>query len=142
MQLISKCKARDDGADASARKMSDKKAKKPPHAARGEGSKKRRKVEAEEGMENEMPEKVAKMAQSTSSKMVEKLKGICKQATITIPPNVYVKNKTNIELETALEELLCNNGLSAHSGLYPAPPLLPYYQQGHVTLYAVSGWHA
>lgn len=50
------------------------------------------------------------------SKCVEKLRTLCKQATITIPPTLYVKNKSDGELTAALEALLAKHGLSAGSG--------------------------
>lgn len=50
------------------------------------------------------------------SKRVEKLRTLCKQATITIPPTLYVKNKSDDELAAALEALLEKHGLSAGSG--------------------------
>lgn len=50
------------------------------------------------------------------SRTVEKLRGICKAATITIPPSLYVKNKSDEDLQAALEELLGRHGLDANSG--------------------------
>ena len=50
------------------------------------------------------------------SKHVEKLRTLCKHATITIPPTLYVKNKGDGELTAALEALLDKHGLSAGSG--------------------------
>lgn len=50
------------------------------------------------------------------SRAVEKLRGVCKAATITIPPNIYVKHKTDEELQAALQALLDKHGLDAHSG--------------------------
>eukprot|EP00887_Chlorella_sp_A99_P006169 scaffold3.g6169.t1 len=50
------------------------------------------------------------------SRQVEKLRALCKAATITIPPATYVKNKDNASLEQALEALLEKHGLSADAG--------------------------
>lgn len=50
------------------------------------------------------------------SKRVVKLRNLCKEATITIPPSLYVKHKTDDELAEALEALLEKHGLSADSG--------------------------
>lgn len=48
---------------------------------------------------------------------VEKLRGVCKAATITIPPNLYSKHKGDEgALEGALQALLAKHGLSADSG--------------------------
>lgn len=52
------------------------------------------------------------------SKLVEKLRALCKSATITIPPSLY-KNKDNSSLEEALEALLQKHGLNADSGGRP-----------------------
>lgn len=49
-------------------------------------------------------------------KRVEKLKTICRSATITIPPTLYVKNKAESELEAALEALLDKHNLTISSG--------------------------
>lgn len=40
---------------------------------------------------------------------------MCRAATITIPPSLYVKNKSNETLEAALDELLSKHNLSADS---------------------------
>ena len=50
------------------------------------------------------------------SKHVEKLRTLCKQATITIPPTLYVKNKSDGERTAALEALRDKHGLSSGSG--------------------------
>lgn len=50
------------------------------------------------------------------SKAVEKLRGVAKAATVTIPPTLYVKNKSDEQLQAALEALLEKHDLDAHSG--------------------------
>ena len=50
------------------------------------------------------------------SRTVEKLRSICRAATITIAPTVYVKNKSDAEMQAALEALLDKHGLDVHSG--------------------------
>ena len=50
------------------------------------------------------------------SRKVEKLRSICKAATITIPPSLYVKNKGEDELAAALEALLEKHDLDINSG--------------------------
>lgn len=50
------------------------------------------------------------------SKRVVKLRNLCKEATITVPPTLYVKNKTDADLEAALEALLEKHGLSVDAG--------------------------
>lgn len=50
------------------------------------------------------------------SKRVEKMRSVCKAATITIPPSLYSRNKEEGALEAALEELLAKHGLDADSG--------------------------
>ena len=50
------------------------------------------------------------------SRKVEKLRGICKAATITIPPSLYVKNKGDDELAAALEALLEKHELDGNAG--------------------------
>jgi Histone chaperone domain CHZ len=57
-----------------------------------------------------------KAAARTYSKKIDRMRSLCRQATITIPPNIYVKNKTDSELEDAFEALLNKNGLGASSG--------------------------
>lgn len=57
-----------------------------------------------------------KAAPRTYTKKVERIRSLCRQATITIPPNIYSKNKTDKELEAAMEALLSKHGLSANSG--------------------------
>ena len=47
---------------------------------------------------------------------MERLKGIARAATITVPPTLYVKNKGDAALEAAFEELLAKHGLTAGSG--------------------------
>ncbi|PRW59758.1 ferrous iron transporter A [Chlorella sorokiniana] len=49
-------------------------------------------------------------------KRVEKLRSVCRAATITIPPSLYSRNKEEGALEAALEELLAKHGLDADSG--------------------------
>jgi hypothetical protein len=58
----------------------------------------------------------SKAAARTYSKKVDRMRSLCRQATITIPPNIYVKNKTDKELEAAFEALLEKNGLEANAG--------------------------
>lgn len=58
----------------------------------------------------------SKAAARTYSKKVDRMRSLCRQATITIPPNIYVKNKTDRELEAAFEALLEKNGLEANAG--------------------------
>ena len=50
------------------------------------------------------------------SRKVEKLRTICKNATITIPPSLYVKNKGEDELAAALQALLEKHDLDINSG--------------------------
>lgn len=50
------------------------------------------------------------------SKAVERMRAVCRAATITIPPSLYVKNKSNEALEEALGALLSKHGLSENSG--------------------------
>ena len=50
------------------------------------------------------------------SKRVEKMRSVCKAATITIPPSLYSRNKGEGALEAALEEPLAKHGLDADSG--------------------------
>jgi len=57
-------------------------------------------------------------------KRVEKLRSVCRAATITIPPTLYVRNKGEGALEAALEELLAKHGLDADSGAATPLPLL------------------
>ena len=57
-----------------------------------------------------------KAAPRTYTKKVERMRNLCRQATITVPPNIYVKNKTDKELEAAFEALLNKNGLGADAG--------------------------
>ena len=73
-----------------------------------------------------MPEKAAREksagAETTSGKRelssaTEKLRAMCKRATIGIAPSIYVKNKTDQQLRAALEELLSKHGLSKSSGM-------------------------
>lgn len=60
--------------------------------------------------------KSAKPGPRQFGKDVEKLRGICRQATIPIPPSLYVKNKSDAELALALEALLSKHDLSSSSG--------------------------
>jgi hypothetical protein len=62
------------------------------------------------------PKTAPKASARTYSKKVDRMRSLCRQATITIPPNIYVKNKTDKELEAAFEALLEKNGLSADAG--------------------------
>lgn len=62
------------------------------------------------------PAPAPKAAPRVYSKRVDNLRKICRQATITVPPNIYVKNKTDKELEAALVALLDKNGLDEHAG--------------------------
>ena len=50
------------------------------------------------------------------SKRVVALRKLCKEATITVAPSLYVKNKSDADLEAALEALLEKHGLSANAG--------------------------
>lgn len=56
-------------------------------------------------------------------KRVEKLRSVCRVATITIPPSLYSRNKEEGALEAALEELLAKHGLDADSGAAAAAVL-------------------
>lgn len=56
-------------------------------------------------------------------KCVEKLRSVCRAATITIPPSLYSRNKEEGALEAALEELLAKHGLDADSGASAAAVL-------------------
>lgn len=47
---------------------------------------------------------------------MEKLRGICKAATITVPPNIYRGNPSDEQLQEALEALLEKHGLDANAG--------------------------
>ena len=58
----------------------------------------------------------AKAGPRVYSSKVERIKSMCRQATITIPPNIYSKNKTDPELEAAMDALLSKHGLTAKSG--------------------------
>lgn len=49
-----------------------------------------------------------------NSKAVEKMKKICKQAGIKVPPNIY-RGKTGIALEEAFDALLEKHDLTQHS---------------------------
>ena len=49
------------------------------------------------------------------SKRVERLRKICRQATVAIPPTVY-RNKDDDALVAALEALLDKHGVSTHAG--------------------------
>eukprot|EP00884_Botryococcus_braunii_P017966 jgi/Botrbrau1/4853/Bobra.0032s0014.1 len=48
---------------------------------------------------------------SERSAAVQKLQGILRKATISIPPALYVKHKSDADLEEALEDLLAKHGL-------------------------------
>lgn len=50
-----------------------------------------------------------------NSKAVERMKKICKQAGIKIPPNIY-RGKTGAALEEAFDALLEKHDLTQHSG--------------------------
>ena len=50
-----------------------------------------------------------------NSKAVEKMKKICKQAGIKIPPNIY-RGKARAALEEAFDALLEKHDLTQHSG--------------------------
>lgn len=45
------------------------------------------------------------------SKRFNKMKVVCRQAGIKVPPNIYTKNKTATQQEAALEALLEKHGL-------------------------------
>ena len=57
----------------------------------------------------------AKTGPRVYSKRVDKLRALCRQATIGIPPNVYVKNKTDEELAAAILALLDKQDLHERS---------------------------
>lgn len=54
-------------------------------------------------------------AQPRTSKTIDKVKRICKAATIKIPPSMYVKSKSLTEVESDMEALLSKHGLSLDS---------------------------
>lgn len=60
-------------------------------------------------------QKPASSTTGLSSKSISKAKKVLKEASIRIPPNIYKKNKTLVELESALEALLEKHGLSFNS---------------------------
>lgn len=60
-------------------------------------------------------QKPASVTTGLSSKSISKAKKVLKEASIRIPPNIYKKNKTLVELESALEALLEKHGLSINS---------------------------
>ncbi len=70
---------------------------------------------------------------------------MCRAATITIPPTLYVRNKGEGALEAALEELLAKHGLDADSGApTPLPPLLLLLltcSTAAVVLSVLARWH-
>ncbi|DBB04206.1 TPA: hypothetical protein ACH3X1_013240 [Trebouxia sp. C0004] len=51
-------------------------------------------------------------AQPRTSKSIDKVKQICKAATIKIPPSMYLKSKSLAEVESDMETLLSKHGLS------------------------------
>jgi len=54
-------------------------------------------------------------AQPRTSKTIDKVKRICKAATIKIPPSMYVKSKSLTEVESDMEALLSKHGLCLDS---------------------------
>lgn len=54
-------------------------------------------------------------AQPRTSVTIDKVKQICKAATIKIPPSAYVKTKSVQDVEQNLEGLLAKHGLSLDS---------------------------
>jgi len=67
---------------------------------------------------NSSPKIAAASKARTYSKKVDRMRSLCRQATITIPPNIYVKNKSDQELEAAFKALLEKNGLEANAGAH------------------------
>ena len=57
----------------------------------------------------------AKSAPRVFTKKVERMRTLCRQATITIAPNIYSKFKSDAELEAAFVALLSKNGLSPNA---------------------------
>lgn len=70
--------------------------------------KKRKSIDSDEGKDSDGAKKAGPRMYSAR---VNRLRTLCKSATITIPPNIYSKNKTDDELAEALEKLLDKNGL-------------------------------
>lgn len=54
-------------------------------------------------------------AEPRTSKTIEKVKQICKAATIKIPPSIYVKSKSLDQVEADMADLLAKHGLSLGS---------------------------
>ena len=54
-------------------------------------------------------------SQPRSSNTIDKVKRICKAATVKIPPSMYVKSKSLAEVEADMEGLLRKHGLSLES---------------------------
>lgn len=54
-------------------------------------------------------------AQPRTSKTIDKVKQICKAATIKIPPSAYVKTKSVKDIEDNMRDLLAKYGLSLDS---------------------------
>ena len=80
--------------------------------------KKKQKAAAQQESEQQEDEKDASpqaKAQPRTSKTIDKVKQICKAATIKIPPSMYVKSKSLAEVESDMEALLSKHGLSLDS---------------------------
>ena len=56
--------------------------------------------------------------QPRTSVTIDKVKQICKAATIKIPPSAYVKTKSVQDVEQNLRDLLAKHGLSLDSSAY------------------------
>ena len=77
-----------------------------------EKARKRKKEETDEVNATKSSKIVGKKAHNAR---VDRLKALCRAATVPIPPNVYKKNKTDNGLAQALEKLLEKHGLNYNS---------------------------
>lgn len=78
---------------------------------------KKRKAALEDEDEGEEPASKSK-AEPRTSKTIEKVKCICKAATIKIPPSMYVKSKSLTEVEADMQALLAKHELSLDSSTH------------------------
>lgn len=78
-------------------------------------AKKKQKAAAQQEIEQQEDTSPQAKAQPRTSKIIDKVKRICKAATIKIPPSMYVKSKSLAEVESDMKALLSKHGLSLDS---------------------------
>lgn len=103
VQVIAHKASKHDSKQSNGTRKSSKSA---PHA-------KKRKAIPEDKADSSEPK-----AQPRTSVTIDKVKQICKAATIKIPPSAYVKTKSVEDVERKLKDLLAKHDLSLDSSSY------------------------